>query len=147
MKWCLINNKGVENDAFIWLRTQNPTTKPGANHDGVNQLYVDLPPAELLVGIEVALVFDSEEENRAVAIMGLVAQAAVFMLSDSSRVLTGEDWMFKEMFNTPQHRIWVGNYEDNQAQYESDFLAVFDTASGDTPSTTATAMIKGYFSG
>ena len=148
MKWCMINEKATPNAAIEWLQQQNPTARAGASHDGVNRLYVDLPPAELLSGLEIELVYNAElaETDQPAALLDLVGQSANFMISDSPNVLTGDKWMWKAMHKTPQHRLWVNKYDEQAELFEADFLEVFGQAAGDTTSTEASAMMKAAFS-
>ena len=149
MKWCMINEKAIPNAAIEWLQQQNPTARQGASHDGVNRLYVDLPPADLLAGLEIQLVYNTTlaETDAPAALLGLIAQAASFMLGDTPNVLTGERWMWDAMFRTPQHRIWINKYDDEQALFEADFLEVFGQAAGTITAAQASSMIKAYFGG
>ena len=146
-RWCMRNTKGLETSASIWLMT-NDLTKPGAPHDGVNILYPWLPPAKLLAGLEVKLVYNYElaDTSLEAAILDIVKQSAKFMLSDSSNILTGAQWMFEAMHRTAYHRLWCKRYGESQANvFEGDFFEVFNTPAGSTSKTQASAMIKSYF--
>jgi len=145
MKWCMLNTKGPVTSASIWLNSD--PTKSGANHDGVNILYPWLPPEDLLSGLETKLVYNYElaETDRPAAIFDLIKQSAVFMLSDSSNILTGEQWMFESMHRTAYHRLWCERYSEDEALlFESDFLSVFGVAA-DTTTIQASRMIKAHF--
>ena len=149
MKWCMLNNKGLETPASIWLRTQD-STKQGANHDGVNVLYVQIPPADLLTGLEVEMIYNNElaEDNPAQALLDLIGQAVRFMLSDSSNILTASSGLWELMYKTTYHRLWCQRYDiDDLTLFESDFLSVFGSSAGSTTTAQASAMIKQYFTG
>ena len=147
MKWCMLNTKGPVTSASIWLN--NNPTKSGANHDGVNILYPWLPPEDLLLGLETQLVYNYElaETDRPAAIFDLIKQSAVFMLSDSSNILTGEQWMFESMHRTAYHRLWCERYNEEDLElFSSDFVFVFKQDVGSTTTREASVAIKGYFS-
>ena len=114
----MINNEAVSNPAIDWLREQNPKARPGAEYDktdpdaAINQLYVDVPSADLLVGIETKLVANTELEGEAL-IDDLFEQAAFFRIDNLDGVLTGEKWMFSQMYRTSQSRLWENNYNDD----------------------------------
>ena len=116
--WCMINNEAVSNPAIEWLRTQNPKARPGAEYDKtdpdppINQLYVDVPSADLLVGIETKLVANPELEGEEL-IDDLFEQAAFFRIDNLDGVLTGERWMFSQMYRTSQSRLWENKYDDS----------------------------------
>ena len=116
--WCMINNQATANPAIDWLREQNPKARPGAEYDktdpdaAINQLYVDVPEASLLVGIETKLVADPELEGEAL-IDDLFEQAAFFRIDNLDGVLTGEKWMFSQMYRTSQSRLWENDYDDS----------------------------------
>ncbi len=116
--WCMINNQATPNPAINWLREQSPKARPGAEYDktdpdpAINQLYIDVPSADLLVGIETKLVADPLLEGEAL-IDDLFEQAAFFRIDNLDGVLTGERWMFTQMYRTSQSRLWENNYDDS----------------------------------
>ncbi len=120
-RWCMINNTSLENDAHIWLRTQDPKSKAGAEYDheapdpALQQLYVQLPPDDLLDGLELQLVFDSvlAETDYDAAILDLYEQTAAFKLDNTANVLTGDRWMWSAIYKTPESRLWENNYAED----------------------------------
>ena len=148
-KWCMISEQTeLTNPALQWFKEW--ASMMGVSHDTVNRIHCHCPPANLLIGVEEVLIFNSKlaETDRPAALLQSIRQAAKFMLSESANVLTGDDWLFDEMYRTNYHRIWCERYTDGEATlFESDYLAVFGQAAGTTTQEQASRLIKQYFGG
>jgi len=147
MKWSMISEQtAITNPALEWYK-QWPSMV-GAPHDGVNRVHCHCPPAELLVGVEEVLLFDHElaETDRPSAVLLSIRQAAEFMTAATPRVLTGESWLFNEMYHTIYFSLWCMFYTDEDKEiFEADYLLVFGEEAGETTTEQASQMIKNYF--
>jgi hypothetical protein len=137
----------VTNPALEWYKKW--PSMVGAPHDGVNRVHCHCPPAELLVGVEEVLLFDHElaETDRPSAVLLSIRQAAEFMTAATPRVLTGESWLFNEMYHTRYFWLWCKFYQETEtARFEDDYLHVFGVVAGATTQEEASQQIKAYFS-
>lgn len=136
----------VTNPALEWYKKW--ASMMGVSHDTVNRIHCHCPPANLLIGVEEVLIFNSElaETDRPAALLQSIRQAAKFMLSESANVLTGDSLIFDEMYKTNYHRIWCERHNTTES-FEADYLAVFGQAAGTTTQEQASRLIKQYFGG
>jgi hypothetical protein len=148
MKWSMISEQtAITNLALDWYK-QWPSMV-GSAPDTVNRVHCHCPPAELLVGVEEVLLFDHElaETDRPAALLHSIQQAATFMLAASGNVLTGESWLFDEMYHTRYFWLWCKFYPETEtARFEDDYLHVFGVVAGATTQEEASQQIKAYFS-
>jgi len=136
----------LTNPALEWYKKW--ASMMGVSHDTVNRIHCHCPPANLLIGVEEVLIFNSElaETDRPAALLQSIRQAAKFMLSESANVLTGDSLIFDEMYKTNYHRIWCERHNTTES-FEADYLAVFGQAAGTTTQEQASRLIKQYFGG
>lgn len=147
MRWSMISEQTeVTNPALEWYKKW--ASMMGVSHDTVNRIHCHCPPANLLIGVEEVLIFNSElaETDRPAALLQSIRQAAKFMLSESANVLTGDSLIFDEMYKTNYHRIWCERHNTTES-FEADYLAVFGQAAGTTTQEQASRLIKQYFGG
>jgi hypothetical protein len=144
MSWCLISGQTAKtNLALEWLKKWHSMI--GAFHDqGANTLHCHCPPAELLVGIEEKLIFDDTIPFNE-AVFKMIRQAATFMLSTSTNVMTGESWMFESMYKTAYHEIWCKRFTDGE-DYKQKYILIFGIEPGEVTQEQASQQIKAYFS-
>jgi len=146
-KWSMISEQTeLTNPALKWFKQW--ASMIGVSHDTVNRIHCHCPPEDLLVGVEEVLIFNSElaETDRPAALLQSIIQAAKFMLSNSANILTGDAWLFDEMYKTNYHRIWCERHNTTES-FEADYLAVFGQAAGTTTQEQASRLIKQYFGG
>jgi hypothetical protein len=143
-QWCLISGQTVKtNSALDWLKIW--PSMVGAFHDqGANTLHCHCPPSELLIGIEEPLVFDDTLPPDE-AVFKMIRQAATFMLSTSTNVMTGESWMFDAMYKTAYHEIWCKRFTDDE-DYKQKYIIIFGNEPGEVTQEQASQQIKAYFS-
>jgi len=147
MRWSMISEQTeLTNPALEWYKKW--ASMMGVSHDTVNRIHCHCPPANLLIGVEEVLIFNSElaETDRPAALLQSIRQAAKFMLSESANVLTGDSLIFDEMYKTNYHRIWCERHNTTES-FEADYLAVFGQAAGTTTQEQASRLIKQYFGG
>mgnify|MGYP000070628562 FL=1 len=144
MIWCLISGQVAQtNPALEWLK-QWPSMI-GAFHDqGSNTLHCHCPPSELMAGIEEQLIFDVTIPTDQ-AVFKMIRQAATFMLSTSTNIMTGESWMFEAMYKTAYHEVWCKRFTDED-DYINKYTLVFGVEPGQVTQDQASQNIKAYFS-
>jgi len=143
-QWCLISGQTSKtNLALDWLKLW--PSMVGAFHDqGANTLHCHCPPDELLVGIEEKLIFDDTIPFNE-AVFAMIRQAAKFMLSTSTNIMTGESWMFDAMYKTAYHEIWCKRFPDRD-DFIRKYILVFGVQPGGISQEQASQQIKAYFS-
>ena len=154
--WCMISNDAipVDGDAISWLRTANPTIM-GVCHDNVNTVYPHTPPsnlsgARLLLEPDLTLI-DAETGDDSTMINELMARLASRMTAASSDILVIKREYLIRLFNTPQHRLWCANYDDDsRVQFDSDWAVALPIPQPDLPfadlQIQSRAIIKAAFS-
>ncbi len=147
----MVNNEtlSVEGGAIEWLRTANPTVT-GACHDSVNTVYPLISPPELS-GERVSIEIDNTLEDSDLAFANVLAEVAQFLVADTGKILELERGLLIRLFNTPHHRLWCANYdEDSRPQFDADWAAVMLVVQPDLPfadlQQQARAAVKAVFS-
>jgi hypothetical protein len=124
------------------------TNRPGHTSDGVNRIYPHAPPSDLLGNLEEVLTYDEllAETDAQLALSQTVSQAASRMISVEPKVLVGPKYLFKMLYNTPQHKIWcVMDIAESDMQYKAAFFDTFGYAQTNETPEQASAMVKQHF--